>query len=80
MFAISKSPRGCASAALQPAQLGEREVGEQDVTFMNRQWWRVGEMTQTSRGGEAGPLEGQVAGIACTSADVPRCHSTCAAE
>lgn len=27
-----------------------------------------------------GPYEGQVAGIARTSADVPRCHSTSAAE
>lgn len=80
MFAISKSPQGYASAVLQRAQLGkeagchfcelatvERRENDANITKVV---WVV----------KLGPCEGQVAGIACTSADVPWCHSTSAAE
>lgn len=80
VFAISKSPQGYASAALQRAQLGKKagchfceleavQRRENDA-IIRKVVWVVKQR----------PYEGQVAGIARTSADVPWCHSTSAAE
>lgn len=79
VFAISKSPQGYASAVPQCAQLGENArchicelaaVERRENDAIRKVVWVV----------KPRPYEGQVAGIARTSADVPWCHSTSATE
>lgn len=87
MFAISKSPQGYASAAFSVQHRGKKSGCHFcELAALERRWrWKEGggrdDATSRARAvGPGGPFRGLVAGIARTSADVPRCHFTSTEE